>query len=146
MRIRVSKVFDFEMAHALWGYDGKCSNVHGHSYRLTVTVEGEVRRQTGHPKDGMVVDFSDLKAIVKSQVVDVYDHALVINEQTPTELVQLLQKHYAKVYLTPWQPTCENLLLEYVRRLQEHLPPELELCYVKLRETATSYAEWLPGN
>ncbi len=144
MKIRVSKVFDFEMAHALWGYDGKCSNVHGHSYRLTVTVEGEVRQETGHPKDGMVVDFSDLKAVVKSQVVDVYDHALVINEQTPQELVQMLQKHYAKVYLTPWQPTCENLLLEYVRRLQKHLPTGLKLCYAKLQETATSYAEWLP--
>lgn len=141
-KVRVSKIFDFEMAHALWGYDGKCSNVHGHSYRIFVTVEGPVRKETGHPKDGMVVDFADLKAVVKQQVVDVYDHALVLNEETPEELVRMLQKHYQKVYVTPWQPTCENLLLEYVRRLREHLPEGLKLVYVKLQETATSYAEW----
>ncbi len=141
-KIRVSKIFDFEMAHALWGYDGKCSNVHGHSYRLTVTVEGAVRNEPGHPKDGMVVDFADLKAIVKQQVVDVYDHALVINELTPEELVHMLQKYYHKLYLTSWQPTCENLLLEYVRRIRRHLPEGLELVYAKLQETATSYAEW----
>lgn len=144
MKVRVTKVFDFEMAHALWGYDGKCSNIHGHSYRLTVSVEGEVLQKAGHPKDGMVVDFADLKAIVKREVVDVYDHALVINKQTPEELILALQRHYAKVYVTDWQPTCENLLLEYVRRIRQHLPPQLELRYAKLRETATSYAEWEP--
>ena len=56
--IRITKEFKFEMAHALYGYDGLCKNIHGHSYRLWVTVRGEVLEENGSKKDGMVLDLS----------------------------------------------------------------------------------------
>src|SRR5665811_2143363 len=78
-KIRVTKRFYFEMAHALYQYDGLCQNIHGHSYNLEVTLTGETKKQPGHPKDGMVLDFGGLKKIVKSQIVDRFDHALMVN-------------------------------------------------------------------
>ena len=62
--IRITKKFDFETGHALYGYDGKCKNIHGHSYKLFVTVQGTPITDTSHVKYGMVIDFTDLKKIV----------------------------------------------------------------------------------
>ena len=59
--IRVTKVFTFDMAHALYGYDGPCKNIHGHTYILSVTLKGKVINENNHPKNGMVIDFSDFK-------------------------------------------------------------------------------------
>ena len=81
--IRITKEFKFEMAHALLGYDGPCRNVHGHSYELSVTVIGKPIEEKSHAKLGMVMDFGDLKRIVKDEVVDVFDHALVLNREMP---------------------------------------------------------------
>ena len=62
--IRITKQFNFETGHALYGYDGKCRNVHGHSYKLSVTVIGKPITDTSHVKLGMVIDFGDLKNMV----------------------------------------------------------------------------------
>ena len=61
--IRVTKVFTFDMAHALFGYDGPCKNIHGHTYELSVTLKGKVLQENNHPKDGMVIDFTDFKQL-----------------------------------------------------------------------------------
>ena len=82
-QIRITKQFSFETGHALFGYYGKCRNVHGHSYKLSVTVIGQPITEVGAVKLGMVIDFSDLKKIVKEEVVDVFDHATVFNKNTP---------------------------------------------------------------
>ena len=81
--IRITKQFSFETGHALYGYDGKCRNVHGHSYKLYVTVIGTPISEVNHVKLGMVIDFSDLKKIVKDKIVDIFDHATVFNKNTP---------------------------------------------------------------
>ena len=78
--VRATKHFTFELAHALTGHGGLCAHLHGHSYVLDVTVEGTPRREPGGPADGMVIDFADLKRIVRTLVVDHYDHALVLHE------------------------------------------------------------------
>ena len=80
--IRITKEFKFEMAHALFGYDGLCKNIHGHSYRLWVTIRGEIKKEKNHKKDGMVMDFDILKKIVKPEIVDKYDHSLVLNAKS----------------------------------------------------------------
>ena len=76
-KIRITKQFTFETGHALYGYDGKCRNVHGHSYKLSVTVIGTPITDTSNVKLGMVIDFGDLKKIVKEEIVDPFDHATV---------------------------------------------------------------------
>lgn len=143
MKIRVTKEFDFEMGHALHGYDGPCQNIHGHSYRLFVTVIGEPLTDTANPKLGMVIDFGDLKRIVNTEIVDKFDHSLVLNESQKQEIIQMQDSPLFKQYhLMPYQPTCENMVADFAQRIQKHLPEGISLFALKLHETATSYAEW----
>ena len=140
MKIRVTKIFEFEAAHALDCHDGKCSNIHGHSYKLHVTVLGEPNHIKGNPKDGMVIDFSDIKDIVKSMVVGPFDHALVLEKDSPY-LSEDLKKRQ-KLILYDIQPTAENMIIDMVNRIQSKMPQSIHLLSVKLYETASSFAEW----
>lgn len=141
--VRVTKKFTIDMAHALFGYDGPCKNIHGHTYHLSVTVIGKVEQSTESPKQGMVVDFTDLKKIVKDEIVNVFDHALVLNEDAPYSKNDIISNQFEKVILTPFQPSCENLLLHFKNRIINKMPAYTKLSSIKLEETPTSYAEWL---
>ena len=141
-RIRVTKFYDFEMAHALWNYDGLCKNIHGHSYKLFVTVIGIPFSDENNLKNGMVIDFSDLKNIVKTQIVDKFDHSLVIYKKAPHEKLLELNEMYERHHVVEFQPTCENLVVHFVNIIKPLLPPEVKLKNVKLYETASSFAEW----
>ena len=140
MVVRITKEFKFEMAHALYGYDGLCANIHGHSYRLWVTVRGEVKNENGHTKDGMLMDFTDLKSIVKPEIVDKYDHSLVLNANSPHVDIDL--SAFNKVYYLNYQPTSENLVLDFANFIQKQLPDGVDLLKVVLSETVSSFAEW----
>ena len=138
--IRITKEFKFEMAHALFGYDGLCKNIHGHSYRLWVTIKGNILKEVNHTKDGMVLDFSILKNIVKPELIDKYDHSLVLNANSPHADINL--SAFEKVYFLPYQPTSENLVSDFARVIKDKLPDGISLQKVILSETATSFAEW----
>lgn len=140
--IRVTKEFYFEMAHALYGYNGPCKNIHGHSYKLAVCVKGHVVNDIKDAKNGMVVDFSDLKKIVQSRVIDEFDHALLLNANSPHKVMQQNSDLFEKVIFVKYQPTCENLVLEIANRIKSSLPEHLCLQHLKLNETASSFAEW----
>ncbi len=140
--IRITKIYDFEMAHVLKDYDGPCRNIHGHSYKLYVTVTGTPISDEHSPKLGMVMDFKDLKAIVKSHIVDRFDHALVINSATDPDMVNSMKKHMEKLILVDYQPTCENLVADFANIILAHLPDHVKLHNLRLWETATSYSEW----
>ncbi|MEJ2162631.1 MAG: 6-carboxytetrahydropterin synthase, partial [Robiginitalea sp.] len=115
-RIRITKEFTFETGHALYGYDGKCRNVHGHSYKLSVTVIGTPIQEEGHKKLGMVIDFGDLKEIVKEEVVDPFDHATVFNKNTPhVQLASTLKESGHKIILADYQPTSENMVIDFAK-------------------------------
>jgi 6-pyruvoyltetrahydropterin/6-carboxytetrahydropterin synthase len=142
-KIRITKQFDFETGHALYGYDGKCKNVHGHSYKLSVTVIGKPINDTTNVKLGMVIDFGDLKKIVASEIVDKFDHATVFNKNTPhIELAAELEKRGHSVILVNYQPTSEMMLIDFAQKIKSRLPENIELHSLKLRETGTSHAEW----
>lgn len=142
-KIRITKKFDFEMAHALWNYDGACKNIHGHSYKLFVTVRGEPLNEENHIKNGMVMDFGDLKKIVREQIVNRFDHSVVVSERAPHDFIGRVEQMFEKYMLTPFQPTSENMLLFFADILNKALPSEVELVMLRLYETETSYAEWL---
>lgn len=145
--IRLTKEFSFEMAHTLVGYDGPCREIHGHSYRLFVTVRGVPQADPQSPKFGMVMDFSDLKRIVGRLIVDRYDHALVLREtEQNREAVETLRRTYAKIIVAPYQPTCENMVEDFARAIAAELPAGVELFSLKLHETATSFAEWFASD
>ena len=138
--IRITKKFKFEMAHALHGYDGLCKNIHGHSYKLFVTVKGKIKNEKGNAKDGMVLDFDVLKSIVKPEVINKYDHSLVLNANSPHSEIDL--SAFEKVFFLPYQPTSENLVTDFALKIKSKLPKGVELIKVVLSETATSFAEW----
>lgn len=145
--IRITKKFSFETGHALFGYDGKCKNVHGHSYKLEVTVIGTPIAQVGHKKLGMVIDFGDLKKIVKQEIVDVFDHATVFNSETPhVELAEELRRRGHHVLLVNYQPTSENMIQDFAVKIQGRLPEHVKLHSLKLQETETSFAQWFASD
>ncbi len=145
--IRITKQFNFETGHALYGYDGKCKNVHGHSYKLSVTVIGSPITDTNNVKYGMVIDFGDLKKIVKEDIVDVFDHATVFNKNTPhLELALELQKRGHDVILVDYQPTSEMMVIDFAEKIKKRLPENIKLHAIKLQETETSFAEWFASD
>lgn len=146
-KIRITKQFSFETGHALYGYDGKCKNVHGHSYKLSVTVIGTPITQRDNVKFGMVIDFGDLKKIVKEEIVDVFDHATVFNETTPhIELANELKSRGHDVILVNYQPTSENMVIDFATKIKNRLPDSISLFSLRLQETETSFAEWFQSD
>ena len=140
--IRISKEFKFEMAHALMGYDGPCRNIHGHSYGLTVTVAGAPISDESHTKLGMVMDFGDLKKIVRETVINEFDHALLLNSKMPDVLLEEMKSSFEKIIEVDYQPTSEMMIIDFAERIRSRLPADIELKHLLLRETETSYAEW----
>ena len=120
--IRVTKEFRFEMAHVLWNYDGPCRNVHGHSYRLFVTLQGTPSSDQDNPKYGMVIDFSDLKQIVKTEIVNVFDHSVVVSSKHEKEKIEMFRKLFGNTVIVDYQPTCENLVADFASRIKPLLP------------------------
>ena len=143
MKIRITKHFDFEAAHALAGYDGKCKNIHGHSYQLYVTVIGTPINDNTNPKNGMVMDFGDLKQIVKTEIVDLFDHAIVLNKNSEhLNLAKKIADYSHRTVLVDYQPTSEMMLQDFSERISKKLPKNVALHSLKLYETNNSYAEW----
>ncbi|MDD5570269.1 MAG: 6-carboxytetrahydropterin synthase [Bacteroidales bacterium] len=140
--IRITKKFEFEMAHALAGYDGLCRNIHGHSYKLFVTIKGEPEADKKSPKDGMVFDFSALKNLIQKEIVEKFDHALVLNEKANQDDVFKTSEMFSNIILVDFQPTCENLLTDFAFRIKQLIPKNISLHSLKLCETSTSFAEW----
>lgn len=143
--IRLTKEFKFEMAHALKGYDGLCRNIHGHSYELLVTVTGIPEADTTSTKLGMIMDFGDLKKIVRKSIIDEFDHALVLNRESADDF-NVDAEMFGRTILVDYQPTSENMLIDFVGRLATRLPANVKLHHLLLRETVTSYAEWFASD
>jgi len=144
--IRVTREFSFEMAHVLWKYDGPCRNVHGHSYRLFVTVLGTPENDRDNPKNGMVIDFTDLKNIVLKEIVNVFDHSVVVSSDFDSEKMRMMEKTFGNTIIVDYQPTCENLVADFALRLNKAMGEKYNLHSLKLYETAKSFAEWFAGD
>jgi len=140
--IRVTREFPFEMAHVLSGYDGPCRNVHGHSYRLFVTLSGTPVSDKQNPKNGMVIDFTDLKQIIKKEIINIFDHAVTVSSDYNAGNPEAIKKLFGNTIIVDYQPTCENLVTDFAERIKKQLPDRVKLHSLKLCETATSFAEW----
>jgi 6-pyruvoyltetrahydropterin/6-carboxytetrahydropterin synthase len=144
--IRVTREFNFEMAHVLLNYDGPCRNVHGHSYRLFVTISGVPVNDISNPKNGMVIDFSELKVIVMERIVNIFDHSVVISSRISQEKRKMMEESFGNTVVVDYQPTCENLVADFAERLKGALPAGTSLHSLKLYETAKSFAEWFSSD
>jgi len=140
--IRITKEFRFEAAHALRDYDGPCKSIHGHSYELSVTIQGIPVTDPASPKKGMVMDFGDLKKIVKKNIIDRFDHSLILSDEDNFPEENKPGDAFSNVIFVGYQPTSENLLIDIAQKIKGLLPEGITLYSLKLRETANSYAEW----
>ncbi len=142
-QIRVTKQFHFEMAHALFGYDGPCRYIHGHSYKLEVTLIGKPNDNPDSPKYGMVVDFSDLKSWVNENIIQFFDHTLLISDREVDSGQFRDNPLFNRLMVVHYQPSSENILMDFVNRLSKVIPSNARLHSMRLYETASSYAEWV---
>ncbi|QIM64905.1 6-carboxytetrahydropterin synthase QueD [Frederiksenia canicola] len=136
---KIAKEFSFDMAHMLDGHDGKCQNLHGHTYTLQVEIGGELR--TSGAKSGMVMDYSDLKAIVKTHILDKMDHAFIYDSTSEREcqVANLLNSLNSKTFAIPTRTTAEQMAKYIFDTLCDvGLPVSL----IRLWETPTSYCEY----
>lgn len=138
--IRITKKFEFEMSHALSNYNGSCSNIHGHSYKLAITVSGVPVSDPDDNLSGMVIDFFRLKAIVQEEIIAHLDHALALKVGDEKRFPGI-EKSTRVIYF-PFAPTCEMLLAHICRSVAVKLPVTVQLQTARLEETSTSYAEW----
>ena len=145
-KIRVTKMFEFEMAHALHNYDGLCRNIHGHTYKLSVTIIGEPENDSESTKLGMVLDFGLLKKIIKPNIVDIYDHSVLLNKKEDTEYFQSENKLFKRLHIVDFQPTAENMVIHFAKIIKPLLPQNIELFSINLHETTNSFAEWFASD
>lgn len=131
--MRVTKIIKTETAHRLYGYDGACANIHGHSYKFEVTLEGPIGSL------GLTIDFKDIKKKVGNLINNMYDHRIVLNQDDP--LVADLRNGAGLVDITimDGNPTAENM----ARAIWDHIDPMFPgmLVSIKVWETETSFAE-----
>jgi 6-pyruvoyltetrahydropterin/6-carboxytetrahydropterin synthase len=148
----VSKEFQWAMAHMLDGHEGLCQNLHGHEYKLIVTVTSKDadindKRRIPAPVIGMVVDFKELKSVVNRLIVNKLDHTLMLNGYTKDAfeqgLINLADECHKKHEVVDYRPTAENMVQDFAEQLQEAFEPtRIRLVRLRLYETPTSYAEW----
>lgn len=138
--LSITKIFHFEMAHAIFGYSGACKDIHGHSYELHVTVAAACDETLYIPAPGFMADFKDIKKWVQASVIEKFDHSLLLSpafiEANPGV------SHLKNLIIFEAEPTAENLLINMKQVLLQVLPAGLKLIRLKLYETKDSYAEW----
>lgn len=130
---KIKSEVQFDMAHYLSGYVGKCSNIHGHRYRLIAKLEAEKLHEDGQLR-GMVDDFSNFKGALK-EIEDTFDHKLIIeNNKEGQELAKKLQEmpNDFAIYFVPYRPTAEEMSRDIFNRLKAK---GLPICEVELFET-----------
>ncbi|MCK9254682.1 MAG: 6-carboxytetrahydropterin synthase [Bacteroidales bacterium] len=141
-KIRLTKLFEFEAAHALHNYDGLCRNIHGHSYKLAVTIIGEPNSDPDSPKLGMLMDFGVLKNIIKENIIDKFDHSVLLSHWEDVYFFKSDNPIFERLHMFDFQPTAENMLIHFAEIIQNLLPENIKLFSLKLNETASSFAEW----
>ena len=145
-KFTVTKEVNFCAAHRLLGYDGPCSNIHGHNYQILITVQ-RLSLSEGRPLDslGMVLDFKEIREFAKSWIDENLDHALILNQED-VDLINFFDRNRMKLYLMRGNPTAENLAHLIKNRFHNFLqsngnPNRLRVTKVQVFETLTSSAE-----
>lgn len=138
--LKVTKIFRFETAHAIHGYNGHCKNIHGHSYVLHVTVGAPIGDTAFLPKPGFIVDFKDLKKWVNTIIIEEFDHCLILSEDFIKEHPNTVSAE--NLFIWKMEPTAENILLYIRNKLLKMLPEHILLKKLTIYETNDSYAEW----
>ncbi|MBZ4662875.1 MAG: 6-carboxytetrahydropterin synthase [Caloramator sp.] len=137
--LTVSKEFAFEAAHMLSEHEGDCKNLHGHSYKMIVEATGDIR-------DGMIIDFKDLKRIVKDTIIDKIDHSFIYfndsKDEVEHQIADILKKAGKRIFEVNYRPTAENMAMDFYNILNDKLADKgMRVVSIILYETQTSFAK-----
>lgn len=144
----ITKFIEIDMAHRVPNHKSKCQNLHGHRYRIEVGVDDKLISVKGDSSEGMVIDFSDLKAIMMEKIDAIYDHNSIFYEldlfgQRVKELSQGLNSQKKEIILVSFIPTAENLAEHWFNIINEPLKQKgIKLKFVRVYETPTSTATY----
>lgn len=139
--LQITKIFRYEMAHAIHQYNGPCENIHGHSYLLEVTVESRLAHPGFIPPPGFDIDFKMLKKTVQEHILQNWDHALLLSEAYLSQYPH--HRNNRNLFVFEAEPTAENMLIYIRREIKKYLPGLVQLKRLRLYETHDSYAEWV---
>jgi len=143
--LTITRKLEFDAGHRIPDHNSQCRNLHGHRYTLEITLTGQVVDHDGQADNGMIMDFSDVKALAKDNLVDLWDHAFLVYEKDVKvrEFLESLPNH--KTVVLNRVPTVENLakiafdILKTV--YQDRYSTGLSLSKIKLFETPNCWAE-----
>lgn len=133
--ISITKKIEFEAAHRLSNYDGSCREIHGHTYKLEVTVTGPIQDDTD-----MVLDFKILKKNLSETVLKHFDHSLILKDEPGNR--QVFDAYTGKITWMNHEPTAERMLVWMASALSPLLPKSTSLESLRLYETSGSFASW----
>lgn len=133
--ITLTKKFEFEAAHRISNYEGLCREIHGHTYKLEVTISGPI-----DPETDMILDFKTFKSLVKTSVIEQFDHALLLKDNKENR--KLFEHYSGKITWMKTEPTAERMLQGMADTLQRLIPPPAQLDSLLLYETSNSFASW----
>ncbi len=145
--MQITTRLEFDTGHRIPHHKSQCRNLHGHRYAIEITLSGEIIQNEVASEDGMVMDFSDVKAIAKRTIVDVWDHAFIVyqHDKVVLDFLQSLPDH--KTVIFPTVPTAENMAQEAFKLLnnqyQDTYGNQLKLEKVRLYETPNNWADAL---
>ena len=134
--LTVTKSVKFDAAHVLTNHQGLCKNLHGHTYRVEVSVA-----QLPEDQSDMVIDFKDLKKTCEEVVLARFDHAFMYDSTSAaeSEIAAVVAKHGMRAVALPYRSTAENLSRHFFHELRAHIPG---LKSVRVWETPDSFAEY----
>lgn len=141
----ITRRLEFDSGHRIPDHRSLCRHLHGHRYAIEVTVSGDVTRMDGDPRNGMVLDFSEIKSLVRSHIVDVWDHAFLVyqGDRQILEFLQSLPDH--RTVVLDVVPTAENLAAKAYAILAPHIDElcdkALSLENVRIYETPNCWAD-----
>ncbi len=141
--LTITRKLEFDAGHRIPDHNSQCRNLHGHRYALHITLTGKLVEQAGRPDTGMLMDFSDIKALANQHLVDLWDHAFLVyeNDAAVRQFLDSLPNH--KTVVLDRIPTVENLAqiaFDTLRQVFE-THTELKLIKVTLFETPNCWAE-----
>jgi 6-pyruvoyltetrahydropterin/6-carboxytetrahydropterin synthase len=143
--MRVSKTVTFDAAHRITLHKGKCKNLHGHTYKMEVILEGGLVAEDGASDLGMVVDFGEVNKILKEKIVEVYDHSTMIWKED--KLLYPISKKLAEeegmnIQIMDFPSTAENMAVYFYYTIASALPKGVSLYEVKIWETPNAFASY----
>ncbi len=143
--MQITTRLEFDAGHRIPCHKSQCRNLHGHRYAIEITLSGDIIHQEGSSEDGMVMDFSDVKAIAKKSLVDAWDHAFLVYENDHVVIQMLEQIPQHKTVILPCVPTAENLAAQAFKILSAEYHDvfgnQLRLERIRLYETPNSWAD-----